>query len=72
MATKSEPKTHTAEAKTQVRADLRKWLDKFEAAALSGKDVTLKTTECAKIANLIRRVQDEAAVALGYEPPLVG
>ncbi len=57
--------------KKALRADIRTLLDRVEEAHHHGKEVVLTPEECGEVAWLIRRIQDEAAVDLGYEPPTV-
>lgn len=52
-----------------LRGEIRQWLDRFEGAVYDNRPVELTVNDCAGLALMIRKIQDEAAVALGYEPP---
>ena len=61
------PKIGSPESKQALRKDIRWLLDKVEGAFHEGEEVTLKRRDLTRVSRMLRGIQDEAAVALGYE-----
>lgn len=61
------PTPKNAERQTVLRGDIRKWMDRLEAACYSQKPLILQPGECQELDLVFRRIQDEAGRVLGYE-----